>query len=101
MFLLGAVVLAGAGDVQTECVSIKLQTRFGIADKDRGMIDTEKQLVLPLPLLSTLAFRELENFEPVLVRIAKVKSLDAARVLVPIRQTLWTSGSMFDFVLTQ
>src|SRR5215510_9351301 len=101
MFLLCAVVFARAGDVQTECVAIKLQTRLSIADNNRGMIDTKKKLVFLLPLLITLTLRKLQDLEPMLVRIAKVESFDAARVLVPIRQTLWTSGSMLHFVLAQ
>src|SRR5262245_25261112 len=101
MFLLGAVILARAGDVETERVSIELQTRFRVADNDGSMIDSKKQFVFLLPLLIAFAFGKLQYFEPVLVRIAKVESLDATRVLVPVRQTLWTSRSMFDFVLTQ
>src|ERR1051325_1110928 len=101
MFLLRAVVLTGPRDVQTECISIKLQARLGIADDDCGMIDSQKQLVLVLPLLIALAFRKLQNLEPVLIRIAKVESLDAAGVLVPVRQTLWTGRSVFDLVLAQ
>src|ERR1043166_9832641 len=96
MFLFGAVVLARAGDVQPECVAIKLQTRFRITDDDRGVIDTEKQFVLALPLLIALAFRKLQDLEPVLVRIAKVECLNAAGVLVPIRQSLWASRRMFE-----
>src|SRR5215510_9999450 len=101
MFLLCAVVLAGACDMQTECVSIELQTRFRVADNDRGMIDTKKEFVFRLPLLIALAFRKLQYFEPVLIGIAKVKRLDAARVFVPVRQALWTSRSVFDFILSQ
>src|ERR1041384_6127371 len=101
MFLLGAVVLARTRDVQAECVSIKLQTRFGVADDDCRMIDTQKQFVFLLPLLIAFAFRELKDLEPVLIGIAKVKSPDAAGIPVPIRQTLWPSGGVFDFVLTQ
>src|SRR5262245_1306745 len=101
MFLLRAVVLAGARYVQAERVSIKLQARLGIANHDCGMIDTKKQFVFLLPFLIALAFRELQNLEPVLVGIAKVKSLDTTGILVPIGQPLWTSRGMFDFVLTQ
>src|SRR5690348_6545936 len=101
MFLLCAVVLAHARNAQTERIAIKLQTRFGVANNDCRMIDTKKQFVFLLPLLIALALGKLQNLEPVLVRIAEVKSLDATGILVPIRQTLWTSGSMFDFVLTQ
>src|ERR1044071_4029782 len=101
MFLLCAVVFARAGDVQTECVSIKLQTRLGIADDYRGMIDAKKQFVFLLPLLIAFTFRKLQNLEPVLVRVSKVKCFDAARILVPVRQALWTSRGVFDFVLSQ
>src|SRR5689334_17748121 len=101
MFLLGAVILTRAGDAQAECVAIKLQARFGIAHDNRSVVDTEKQFVFLLPLLIALACGKLQNLEPVLVRIAKVESLDAARILVPIRRPLWTSRSMFDFVLAQ
>src|ERR1043166_3283691 len=65
------------------------------------MIDAQKKTVFLLPLLIALAFRKLKNLEPVLVGIAEVKSFDATGVLVPIRQPLWTGGSMFDFVLAQ
>src|SRR6185369_5628267 len=99
MFLLCAVVLARAGDAQAECVAIKLQTRLGVADDDRGVIDAKKQFVFLLPLLLAFAFRELQNLEPVLVRVSKVKRFDAARVLVPVRQALWASRGVFDFVL--
>src|ERR1700752_2788024 len=101
MFLLSAVVLTRARDVQTQCISIELETRFSVGDDDRRVIDSQKQPVFLLPLLITFAGRELQNLEPVLVRIAEVKSLDAAGVLVPVRQKLWTSRSMFDLVLTQ
>src|SRR6185437_2932282 len=101
MFLLGTVVLARARDMQTECVSIELQTRFSVSDDDRRVVDTEKQFIFHLPLLIALAFRKLQNLEPVLVRIAEVKRFDAPRILVPVRQTLWTSRSVLDFVLTQ
>src|SRR5689334_9227712 len=101
MFLLCAVVLARPGDVQTECVAIKLQTRFCITDHDRRVIDAKKQFVFLLPFLIALAFRELQNLEPVLVWVSKIKRFDAACVLIPIRQTLWTSRGMLDFVLSQ
>src|SRR5215213_4132779 len=101
MFLLCAIVLTGTCDVKAQGISIKSQTRLCVSHNDSRVIDPEKQLVLPLPLPITFARRKLKNLEPVFVRIAKVKSLDTTRVLVPIGQTLWTSGSMFDFVLTQ
>src|SRR4029079_1578566 len=97
MFLLCAVILAHARDAQAQCVSIKLQTCLSITDYDRRVINTQKQLVFTLPLLITFAGRELKNLEPVLVRITKVERLDATCVFVPIRETLWTSRSMFDF----
>src|SRR6185437_14402934 len=101
MLLLRAVVLTRARDVQSECVSIKLQARFRVTDDDRSVIDAEKQLVFLLPLRITFAGRELKNLEPMLVRIAKVKRLDAAGIFVPIGQSLWTSRSVFDFVRAQ
>src|ERR1041385_2366940 len=101
MFLLGAVVLAAACYAETKCVAIKLQTRFGVTNDNCRMIDSKKQFVFILPLLIALTFGKLKNLEPVLVRIAEVKRFDAARILVPVGQTLWTSRSMFYFVLTQ
>src|SRR6185436_9849633 len=98
MFLLGPVVFTRAGDAETKRVAIKFQTRLSISHDDRGVIDPEKKLVLTLPLLIAFTGRELQDLEPVLVGIAKVKCLDAARVFVPVGQTLWTSGSMFDFI---
>src|ERR1044072_899256 len=101
MFLLGAVVLTAARDVQTQSIAIKLQTRFSVAHNYCRVIDSQKQPVLLLPLPITFTRRELQNLQPVLVRIPEVKSLDAARVLVPVGQTLWTSRRVFDFVLSQ
>src|SRR6185369_4483947 len=101
MLLFCAVVLARTCDMEAERVSIELQTRFRIANDDCGVIDTKKQPVFLLPLLIALALGELQNLEPVFVWIAKVECLDAAGVLVPIGQTLWTTRRMFDFVLTQ
>src|ERR1051326_1508725 len=101
MFLLGAVVLTHARDVQAECVSIKLQARFRITDDDCSVIDTEKQLFFLLPLRIAFAGRELKNLEPVLIRIAKVKCLDAAGIFVPVGKSLWTSRGVFDFVRAQ
>src|SRR6185436_13866303 len=99
MLLFCSVVFARAGDAQAKRVSIELQTCFCITNDDRGVIDSQKQSVFLLPLLITLAFRELQNLKPVFVRIAEVESLNAGRVLIPIRQTLWTRRSMFDLVL--
>jgi len=65
------------------------------------MIDAKKQFVFLLPLLIAFAFRELQDLEPMLVRIAEVERLDAAGVLVPVGQTLWSGRSVFDFVLSQ
>src|ERR1043165_2971806 len=101
MFLLGAIVFTRARNVQPERVAIKLQARVGIADDDGGVIDSQKQLVLLLPLPVALTFRELQNLEPVRVGIAKVKGLDAACVLVPVGQTLWTRRSVFDLIHAQ
>src|SRR5687768_6110402 len=101
MFLLCAVVLAGACDAQTERISIELQTRLCVSHHNGGVIDSQKQLVFPLPFLITFVRWKLQDLEPVLVRVTKVKSFDTTGVLVPVGQTLWTSGSMFDFVFTQ
>ena len=90
MFLLSAVVFAGARDPQAKKVAIEFQTGFSITDYDRSMIDPQKQFVGSMPFRIALALGKLKDFEPVFVRIAKVKSFDAAGVLVPIRQTLRT-----------
>src|SRR5688500_7663511 len=101
MFLLCAVVLAGACDAQTERISIELQTRLCVSHHHGGVIDSQKQLVFPLPFLITFVRWKLQDFKPVLIGITKVKSFDTTSVLVPVGQTLWTSESMFDFVFTQ
>src|SRR6478672_1967165 len=49
MFLLGAVILTRTRDVQPERIAIKLQARFRVAHYDRRVIDSQKQLVFPLP----------------------------------------------------
>src|SRR6266496_686823 len=101
MFLLSAVILARTCDMQTQHVAIKLQTRFGIADHNRGMVNAEKQTILSLPFRITLPFGKLQDFQPVFIRIAKVESFDTARILVPVRQALRSSRSMLNFVLSQ
>src|SRR5712691_12758583 len=98
MLLLSAVILTRTCDTQAEHVAIKLQTRFGVTNNDCRMIDSQKQLVRSMPFRITLAFGKLQDLQPVFVRIAKVKSFDTAGILVPVRQTLWTSRGMLDFV---
>src|SRR5882672_9414820 len=65
------------------------------------MINAEKQSIVSLPFRIAFTFRKLKNLKPVRVRIAKIESFDAARVLVPVRQPLRTSRGMLDFVLAQ
>src|SRR5262249_10808984 len=54
-----------------------------------------------MPARVALAGREVEDFQVMAVRIAEVKRLDATRIGVPVRQPLWSSGSVPDFVPAQ
>src|SRR6476659_8546043 len=100
MLLFSAVILTRTCDLQTQHIAIKFQTRFSVADDNRRVVNAEKQTIGSLPFRIALSFGELQDLKPMFVRIAKVKCLYAASILVPVRQTLRTGRRVFDFVFS-
>src|SRR6266852_6028037 len=54
---------------------------------------------MPLGIAFTLG--ELQNLHGMFIGVFEVESFDAARVFVPIRQSLRTGGGVLDFILSQ
>ena len=76
MLLLGAVVNTFAGNSQTEFIAIKREAVVGVVDRDRRVIDAEKQSVALrqlVPFLRSLPFRKLQDLEHVVVGILEVE----------------------------
>src|SRR5689334_21193820 len=66
------------------------------------MVDTEEDaLTRPMPPRRALVGGKLEDLEWVTVWIAEVEGLDAPRVRVPVRQTLWTRRDLPHIVPTE
>src|SRR6266849_6134763 len=102
MLLLGSIVFARSRDSQAEQIVIEPKTGVGVGDHDGGVVDSQKQPVAcVLPPGITFTLGELQNLHGMFIGVFEVESLDAARVFVPIRQTLRARGSVLDFVLPQ
>src|SRR5689334_22288753 len=54
-----------------------------------------------MPFGASLVWRERQNLQEVAVRIAKIKRLDPAGILVPVGQTLWAGRGVLDLVRSQ
>ena len=85
VFLLCSVVFALSGHPQTEQIAVELEACICVRDGDGRMIDPEKEaFTAAMPFRISLALWKLEDFNRVLIRILKIKSLDATGTLVPI-----------------
>src|SRR5882672_8406467 len=66
------------------------------------MIDSQEEFVAcVMPFRITFAFGKLQDFQGMSIWILEIESLDSGSVLVPCRQKLRTSRSMFDLVLPE
>src|SRR5947207_3081211 len=102
MLLLGAVIFALAGYLHAEHIAIEPQAGLRVRDDDRGVIYSQKQFVRrAVPLRITLIRRERQDLKEMAVGIAKIESLNAARLLVPVGKTLRTGGCVLYFVPAQ
>src|SRR5271166_5083863 len=100
VFLLCSVVFALSGNSQTEQIAVELEACIRVRDGDGRVIDPEKQAVIvAMPFRISLALWKLEDFNRVLIRILKVKSLDPTGIFVPIGQALRSRGGVFNLVL--
>src|SRR5271166_825721 len=100
VFLLCSVVIALAGNSQTEQIAVELEAGIRVRDGDGRVIDPEKQAVVAaMPFRISLALWKFEDFDRVLIRVLKVKGLDPTGIFVPIGQALWSRGGMFNLVL--
>src|SRR5215510_1698040 len=82
-FLLGAPVLAGTGDAQTQPAAVKVEARLSVSHDNSGMINPEEQAILLLPARVALAGRELNQFERMTVAIAEINRADSPGIGVP------------------
>src|SRR6266568_3216649 len=100
MFLLGSIVFTRSRDSQTEQIVIEPEAGVGVRDHDGGVVDSQKQPVAcVLPLGIAFALRELQDLHRMFIGVFEIESLDAARIFVPIWQTLRSRGSVLNFVL--
>src|SRR5215470_4269804 len=102
VFLLGSVIVAFAGNPHSQLITVKTQTRFSVADDNRGVVNAEEEIAArPMPPCQSLTFREPQNFQNVIIGIAEVESFNAAGIAVPCRQRLWAAAGILHAVLTQ
>ena len=89
MFLLDAVVLRATRELQAERVAIELETAFGVADHNRGVVYPEKESIgRLLPAHVAFARRKPDDLQYMVLRVAKVERLDSTRVWIPRGQRL-------------
>src|ERR1041385_9253431 len=101
-FLLGAIVFAFTGHAHAQQVPIKAQTRLGVADDNRRVINAHKEvLAWIVPFGQAFLWGEPQNLQNMVIRIAKVKRFDATRILVPGWQGLRAAAGEVDLVLAK
>jgi hypothetical protein len=85
MLLLGAEILAGAGDAQSEQIVVEALAGVGVRHDDGGVVDAEEQTsVVCMPSGSAFARRKGEQLQIVAVRVAEIESFDACGVWIPV-----------------
>src|ERR1700739_1762840 len=101
MFLLDSLVFRFADDTQAKDIPVEFEACISITDDDGSVIYSEEESIArAMPFGIALAFGELKKVDGMPVRILEVKSLDARRALIPIRQSLRARRNVFDMVLT-
>jgi len=89
VLLLSTVIFAFAGYAHSQQVAVELQTRIRIGYHDRGVIDTQEQLLrTAMPFLRAFVGGKSEDFQRMSVGIFEVESTYARSILIPIRKTL-------------
>ena len=106
MLLLDAVIFALTRHAHSERVAIKRQALLRIAHDDGRVINAKKNRSAGLrpgvlPLRIAFARRKENDFQHMILRVAKIKRLDARRAFVPFRQRLRRGRDVLHLVREQ
>ena len=100
MLLLCTIVLAFAGHVHPEDITIKFHARIGIADDNCSVVDSQEEFSRDLvPLGESLVWRELQDLDWMPIWILEVERRNSRGILVPIGQSLRPRRVVLIFVL--